>query len=266
MPAVAIEVALRPRTSDLLVDAERWGDDATFVAVDREVAGTETDAISVRGTESVVEQVAIEVMTRCQRFVDRRNAASATRLWDDARAAHEALHDCSMPLVLADLEHAVDTWQWVLRLEPDASLAVQLAALFHDVERLESEAERRVEQLAPDYVAFKTKHAQRGGQLAEHVLRMVGAEPETAARVRDIVAAHEERGRDDEVDLLNDADGLSFFSLNSPGYADYFGPDQTRKKVAYTFARLGPSARRRLTRTVRLREDVRAHLAAVVGA
>ena len=56
--------------------------------------------------------------------------------------------------------------------------------------------------------------------------------------------------------MLNDADALSFFSLNSSGYADYFGPEQTRKKVAYTWNRMGAHAREKL-RGVRLRDDVR---------
>jgi hypothetical protein len=54
---------------------------------------------------------------------------------------------------------------------------------------------------------------------------------------------------------LNDADGLSFFSLNSAAYADYFGPDQTRRKVANVLHRLSHDARERLS-LVRLRWDV----------
>ena len=145
----------------------------------------------------------------------------------------------------------------MLRLAPEASCAVQLAALFHDVERLESEADRRVEHHAPDYAAFKDAHASRGGERAREVLLAAGVDEVTASRVRTIVALHERRGHDPEIDLLNDADALSFFSLNSSGYADYFGPEQTKKKIAYTLARLSPSARRRLS-AVKLRPDVAA--------
>ena len=60
-----------------------------------------------------------------------------------------------------------------------------------------------------------------------------------------------------EVDflLLNDADALSFLSLGSSAYVDYFGVAQTRRKVAYTLARLGPHAKKKLD-TIRLRPDV----------
>ena len=105
----------------------------------------------------------------------------------------------------------------------------------------------------------RTKGQGGGSPESEQLLRDVQVDMRSAARVRDIVASHERRGRDAEVDLLNDADALSFFSLNSPGYADYFGPEQTRKKVDYTLRRLGPRARARLAR-VRLRPDISEHL------
>src|SRR5262249_30356658 len=158
-------------------------------------------------------------------------------------------------LVAADYDHAIDTWQWMLRLDPRASLAAQLSALFHDIERLESERDRRVERLSPDYVAFKDAHVSKGAQMAARGLEEVGVDAPTCKRVAEIIAAHDVRGRDDDIDLLKDADALSFFSLGSSGYADYFGPDQTRRKVAYTLQRLSHAARERLS-LVRMRWDV----------
>jgi len=263
LPTVSVEITNMPGACDPIVDADAWTTTTNIGAIDSEVARRAAETVSVRGDAGSLEQTAIEVLTRCQRFLDRRNAASATSLFDAVLRAHEGLHDVSKPLVKADLDHAVDAWQWMLRLDPDASLAAQLAALFHDIERLESEADKRVEQHAPDYAKFKNAHARRGGDIAYDVLVKAGVDDATASRVRQLVAVHEVRGTDAEVDLLNDADALSFFSLNSPGYADYFGPEQTRKKVRYTLARLGPRARERLS-CVRLRPDVDQHLATCV--
>jgi hypothetical protein len=262
---VDVQRSRRPGVTDAIIDGAEWLESSSFSAFDDAVARSSSDAISVRAPPAVVAPVAVEVLTRWQRWIDLRNGASATPLFDGVLRAHEALHDVSKPLVKADLDHAVDTWHWMLRLEPEASLAAQLAALFHDVERLESEPDRRIEQHAADYAAFKDRHAARGGERAEEVLVAAGVPAATAARVREIVTSHERRGRDAEVDLLNDADALSFFSLNSAGYADYFGPEQTRKKVAYTLGRLSPRAHARLA-GVRLRPDVREHLLAVEAA
>lgn len=252
-----------PDDGEPVVEEGAWRAAASFRPFDDAVEASRSDALVVRGRDAGA--IACEVLTRFQRFVERRNAASRTAVFDAVLAAHRRMHDVTKPLVKADLDHALDAWQWLLRLAPQASLAVQLAALFHDIERLESEADRRVEQHAPDYQAFKDAHARRGGDVAYDVLVSAGVDRTTALRTRAIVATHERRGADPDVDLLNDADALSFFSLNSAGYADYFGPAQTRKKVAYTLGRLGPSARARLA-GVRLRSDVRTHLMEAMAA
>lgn len=211
---------------------------------------------------------AFEILIRCQRLSDRRNHASCSADFDRVLARHRDLHDLSKPLVRADHSHSLDTWQWVLRLEPRAGLAVQLAALFHDVERLLSEAdvriENRIEHRAGAYQEFKDAHARRGALLADEALDDAGVDEVTRRRVARLIASHERPpspGDPDAADvaLLNDADALSFFSLNSPGYVDYFGPEAARCKVADTLARLRPAARRRLSH-IRLRPDVMALL------
>src|SRR5205823_8379169 len=109
-------------------------------------------------------------------------------------------------------------------LLPYTTLFRSLAALFHDVERLISEPDERKEQHAADYQAFKNEHASRGAELTASMLSAAAVQQRTIDRVAAIVAHHEERSDDEECAILNDADGLSFFSLNSSGYADYFGP------------------------------------------
>jgi hypothetical protein len=198
----------------------------------------------------------LEILNRCQRHIGRRNRHSQGQLFTRVLRRHRELHDLEKPLVRADYNHALDVWQWLLRLDPDASLALQLAALFHDVERLASEADARTEHLAADYQAFKDAHARAGAEMTAKVLGAAGVGESVLARVAELIAAHVRQSADAEVALLNDADALSFFSLNSPGYADYFGPEQTRKKVAYTWNRMRGGARLKLA-TVHLRKDVR---------
>lgn len=263
-PTIRIERAHAARVDDAVVDAEEWRAATGFGPFDDAVVGARGDALIVRG-ERHVELVACEVLTRYQRFIQRRNASSRPRMFDAVLRAHHALHDQSKPLVKADFDHAIDTWQWMLRVNPAASLPAQLAALFHDIERLESEADVRVEQHAPDYQAFKDAHASRGAERTFEILRVSGVDESVAARTAAIVALHERRGRDVEIDLLNDADALSFLSLNSSGYLDYFGREQTRRKLAYTVARMSDLARTKFA-LVRLRPSVRALLERSVAA
>ena len=247
------------------VCAEEWRSDSfNFWSFDRsadELLGREF-VMSVEAEESDAEQLLLEVLTRLQRIIGRRNDSSSIESFDRLLARHEAMHDRTKPLVVADLDHSRDVWQWTLRLDPQASFELQAAALFHDIERLRSEADARIEHLARDYQAFKNEHARAGGDLAYATLLDSGCDREKSRRVADLVATHEVRGSGDAA-TLGDADALSFLSFNSPGYFDYFGSEQGKKKVAYTLGRLRSESRRHLA-TFRLRSDVAAAVADVV--
>jgi hypothetical protein len=242
-------------------DEAWWSDPANdLVSFDRTV-----DGLASRGKLAVVLCAAsehapdrlAEMLTRWQRLVVRRNPESRTPAFDRLLSLLRQAHDLEKPLVRADWNHAVDVWQWVLRLDPSSSAAVQMAALLHDVERLESEADGRVEHLAPSYAEFKQRHAARGAEIAAALLGLAGADRASADRAARLVANHEVPGNGPELALLNDADALSFFSQNSAGYLDYFGAEQGRRKIAYSLARMRPRALRRLA-GVRMRRDVAA--------
>jgi hypothetical protein len=184
-----------------------------------------------------------QLLTRYQRLLPLPPKFRRLPRLEGVLEAHRALHDSSKPLVRADFDHSLDTWRWVLRLCPEASAPLQLAALFHDIERLETEADARVEHLARDYLTFKRRHAARGAHIAARVLAPVGIDTDTLERMVELIAAHEQPREDFELMLLNDADALSFFSLNSCGYLRYFGVTQTWNKVDYTLRRMSRAAR-----------------------
>lgn len=237
---------VRARGAEL--SAETWrAEPFDFWAFDRRL-----DAI-VDGGEplSVDGAIAREVLTRAQRRIERCNLATAAPWFERVLREHRALHDLAKPLVRADLDHALDTWQWTLRLDADAPAAVQLAALLHDIERLASEADARIEHRAADYQAFKDAHAREGARVAGALLGRAGVPEELAREACRRIAVHERRADDPAIALVNDADALSFFALNSAGYLAYFGPDQAEQKVAYTLARMSSAARAEL-RLVRM--------------
>jgi hypothetical protein len=263
-PSLAIGATDDPAGESAVIDVDRWEEGA-----ERDFAPFESVALTANrngtlaiagGRQGMIERATYEVMTRFQRYVDRRNVASATRQFDSVLHLCAALHSSEKPLVVADRDHAFDAWQWVLRLDPGASFEVQVAALFHDVERLVSEPDARIEHLAPDYQAFKDAHARGSAAITGRALARLRIDRPTITRVEALLASHEHRGTDPESALLADADALSFFSLNSPGYVDYFGVAQARRKIRYTLGRLGPGRRPLLAR-MKLRRDVRGMLA-----
>jgi hypothetical protein len=260
-----VTVRRAPAEAAALTESAWRDDDFEFWAFDRHldelVARGEPLHVAVAPRSAAA--IAREILTRGQRLAPRRNAATEGAWFDRVLDEHRGRHDLARPLVRADHDHALDAWQWSLRLDPEAPAAVQLAALLHDIERLTSEADARIEHLAPDYQAFKDAHARAGAHVAEALLRRAGVDAALAAEVAALVAVHERAGNA-ALAAINDADALSFFSLNCPGYLAYFGPAQTAAKVAYTLARMSERARRELPalRIPRLvRAEIHDHLA-----
>ena len=248
---MAFEIELTeaaPASSDVLT-ATAWRDDRfDFWAFDRrlDVLVARGAPLRVSAPPELAPAVLSEIRTRGQRLAPRRTAATAGAWFDRVLAAHRALHDLDRPLVRADYDHALDAWQWAVRRDAGAPRAVQLAVLLHDIERLASEADARVEHLAADYQAFKDAHARAGARIARGVLAQAGVPDALDDEVCALIAVHERPSDDPALRAINDADALSFFSFNSPGYLAYFGPDRTAAKVAYTLARMSEAARREL--------------------
>lgn len=204
------------------------------------------------------ERAALEVLTRAQVFLPPATDPALDadgETMERVLTLHRRLHDLAKPLVAADYWHAHDTHRWVLRLRPNASAAIRIAALFHDAERLFSEADVRVEQHARDYQAFKDAHARTGARLLRQWLEELHVPTAIVDRAVGLVAAHERPAGSADAQTLADADALSFFSRNCPGFLDYYGHEHTLRKVAYTLARLAPGERWRLS-WIRLRADV----------
>ncbi len=237
------------RPADLTV--ERWEDPGLDLReldrrLDRVVA--ERRPLVVAGSAArptLVPAALLAILTRAQRVVGRRNRSSASFLFDSLLARHRDLYDLALPHARAHYDHALDVWQWTLRLSSDASLALQLAALFHDLERRRAEPR---EPAAGDYPGARRRQAREGARFAVSVLAAAGVHPAVLERTGRLIAAHDEpaAGSDRELAQLVDADALSFFSLESPGFLDAHGPAHARHRVTFTLARLSLDGRSRL--------------------
>ena len=149
----------------------------------------------------------------------------------------------------------------MLRLEPHASLSLQLAALLHDVEGAAREGEARPDGVAGgDYLGLKRAEAQAGACAVVQILEGLQTPGPLVERTRALVAEHEGEPADEPVEpavaLLANADVLSFFSLGAVGFARHFGLPCASRKVAHGVRRLdveGHSwlARLKLPRTIR---------------
>jgi hypothetical protein len=247
--------AFAPAWSDcaLPVTASRWvADDYDLLALDDEVwrcfgrhGRCELRIVDDGTDRELLAETALQIAVRFQRFDASTNPASATPFFQQILAAHEEKFDRRRPLAAAAHDHALDTWRWVLRLEPHASLSLQVAALFHEDERVATGADPRLEEALRPFVS---------------ILESLQTPKPLIERARSLIAEHRAGPSNEPVEpavaLLSNAAALSFFSLGAPAFASHFGPAHAARKVSAGLRRLdieGHSwlARLKLTQTIR---------------
>ncbi len=144
-----------------------------------------------------------------------------------------------------DPAHAENTVQWLLRLWPDADMALRLAALGHDIDRAAPDKVRRED--FQDYDRFKAAHADHSAFILDHLLRECAVDDQLRVEVCRLVKLHE-TGGDARADLLRDADSLSYFDTNLPHYYQREGWEETLRRCEWGVQRLSKRARHLLER------------------
>jgi len=140
-----------------------------------------------------------------------------------------------------DPRHADNTLEWLLRLEPHADDALQLAALAHDIDRAMKEL--KVERANfDDYDAFKAAHARNGAEIMRPILTECGVERNIVDEACRLVEVHEVGG-DCRSDLLKDADSISYFDYNLPFYYRREGWYEAKRRSSWGYRRLSPRAK-----------------------
>ncbi len=135
-----------------------------------------------------------------------------------------------------DPRHADNTLEWLLRLEPDAGDALQLAALGHDIDRANEEIKVKRADF-DDYDAFKAAHARNGAEILRPILNACGVAGDIVDETCRLVEVHEVGG-DPSSDLLKDADSISYFDVNLPLYYKREGWTETKRRSLWGYRRL----------------------------
>lgn len=138
-----------------------------------------------------------------------------------------------------DPAHADNTLHWLLRLKPDADVALQLAALGHDIDRASPDKVQR--QDFADYDSFKAEHARHSAEILEELLHRHGIPAAITERTCELVRRHEVGGTPD-ADILKDADSLSYFDSNLPLYLRREGEQEALRRSIWGLQRLSDRA------------------------
>jgi NADPH:quinone reductase-like Zn-dependent oxidoreductase len=108
--------------------------------------------------------------------------------------------------------HLDRTLDWLLVLEPDASEALRLAAVLHDIERAFEPDDVPPDNTDPASSAYTEWHQERSARVAASWLVAEAATPELVDSVRRLVRVHEDGGGVD-ADVLQAADSIAFLEI-----------------------------------------------------
>jgi len=139
-------------------------------------------------------------------------------------------------LVPEDPIHAKNTLEWLLKLKPDADEALIIAALGHDIERAIEERKVRYKDYK-SYDEFKKAHALNSAKILKEIMEECNVRKELVEDVFFLVSRHE-IGDDKRVDVLRDADSISFFHVNLPYYFIRNGMDETKRRCLWGYRKL----------------------------
>lgn len=141
-----------------------------------------------------------------------------------------------MSSVPEDPIHSKNTLNWLLKLYPNSSLSLQIAALGHDIERaVDSRKVRWDNYDSFDY--FKCQHALNSATIIREIMKDCGAGRGLIDEVYYLVLYHESGGSEKN-NLLMEVDSLSFFDVNLPLFYKRNSINDTEKRILWGLERL----------------------------
>lgn len=138
-----------------------------------------------------------------------------------------------------EYDHSQSVWQWVLKLKPEANIALQIAALGHDIDR-SIEDYRIMKAKFATYDEYKKEHTLLSAKIICDILKKHNFDKTTIDEVRHLIENHEVGGEGD-VEILKEADSIAFFN-NLPHYRQTHTRKETTDKIKFMYDRLNKKA------------------------
>ena len=138
-----------------------------------------------------------------------------------------------------DFVHSKDTVKWLLKIKPDADVALKIAALGHDIDRSTGNKKVKREDYK-SYDGFKKAHALNSARIIADIMKSSHANQELIDEVYNLITNHE-TGGDKRSDILKYSDSISFFNVNLPYYFERNTEEETRRRCIWGLERLPKS-------------------------
>jgi hypothetical protein len=134
--------------------------------------------------------------------------------------------------------HYERTLYWLLVLEPNADIAMQIAAYSHDIQRAFKRAEilDKVQNSGAGFMdnEMLTIHQEDGAKIVGDFLKTENVPINIISDVKHLISRHE-IGGDEKQNLIKDADSISFFECNTVDFIEKYVPIFGKQKVKEKF-------------------------------
>jgi len=117
--------------------------------------------------------------------------------------------------------HLLKAEEWLQRIDPNATEAMRLATVTHDMERAFPglDSPKQYPDLGPDDPIYNREHSERSARIVSDFLRTQHAPEVLVTEVADLIRVHEMGGWE-EADWVQAADSLSFLEVNIDFFLD----------------------------------------------
>ena len=143
-------------------------------------------------------------------------------------------------------QHLVKAEEWLRRIHPNASEAMLLATLTHDMERAfpGQDSPKQNPRLGPDDPVYTMAHSERSARIVSEFLEEQHVSEALITEVARLIRAHEIGGWED-ANWVQAADSLSFLEVNVDFFLDKmdtphgWSRDNVRAKFDWMYNRIG---------------------------
>lgn len=161
-------------------------------------------------------------------------------------------------------KHALAVLSWVRKINPNPSPELEVASLFHDVDRIVTPSVGggfKGERNSQEYEEHKKAHARRSAAYITPLLAQEGLPQESVDKVRFLITHHDDTGK--EVESFNDpdlntlvaADSFAFFTSIAPKLYMAEGEERLKDKVKFMVEKM-PQFARNMLEEQKLENDV----------
>lgn len=188
----------------------------------------------------------------------------ADKLLEEACEANRYRDAEIMQGIDGEKNHAKTVLEWVNRLSKNPPIELQLAALFHDIDRVITPGVGggfKGDRKGSEYEQHKKAHAKRSADYLRTKLLEQHTPSDLIDRIYFLISHHDDTGKevesfqDDDLNYLVAADSFAFFSSIAPKLYKAEGEQRLKDKIKFMVEKM-PVSTKKLLQSQKLDDEV----------